>query len=165
MIVPSQRFARKNFSTLTECSSPPYRCVATPFLYRCCTLFPLLMSNPLVSQRSTRPNPNLISTYFPFLCNRSTYNPPRPAKTQRHTKMGCRLGRQKETLLFRHNDVSDLDAILGSLRAKGATVPPTNIFVAVESVYSMDGDLAPLQDIMRVAGKHSASVIVDEAHG
>lgn len=80
--------------------------------------------------------------------------------------MGSRLGRQKETILFRHNDVRHLDATLASLRARKADpVAPTNIFVAVESVYSMDGDLAPLTEILRVAGAHGAMVIVDEAHG
>lgn len=87
-------------------------------------------------------------------------------------QMGSRLGRQKETILFRHNDVMHLDATLASLRARNADPIPTsssptntNIFVAVESVYSMDGDLAPLKEILRVAGAHGAMVIIDEAHG
>lgn len=79
--------------------------------------------------------------------------------------MGCRLGRQKETLLFRHNDVVHLDATLRNLRTRSADAAPTNVFVAVESVYSMDGDLAPLRKILDVAAAHGASVIVDEAHG
>lgn len=78
--------------------------------------------------------------------------------------MGCRLGRQKETISFRHNDVERLEATLGNLRARKTDTAPTNIFVAVESVYSMDGDLAPLAEILSVAGAHGAFVIVDEAH-
>lgn len=84
-------------------------------------------------------------------------------------QMGSRLGRQKETILFRHNDVMHLDATLANLRDRRTdpSSSPTNanIFVAVESVYSMDGDLAPLTEILRVAGAHGAMVIVDEAHG
>lgn len=77
--------------------------------------------------------------------------------------MGNRLGRQQETVLFRHNDIEHLDATLRRLRANGGNAP-TNIFVVVESVYSMDGDTAPLVEIFRVAGTHAALVIVDEAH-
>lgn len=79
--------------------------------------------------------------------------------------MGSRLGRQKETIVFRHNDVVHLEATLRTLRARSADAAPSNIFVAVESVYSMDGDLAPLTEILDVAGAHGALVIVDEAHG
>lgn len=81
--------------------------------------------------------------------------------------MGSRLGRQNETVLFRHNDVVHLDVTLRNLRARKADAAPTftNIFVAVESVYSMDGDLAPLTEILDIAGAHGALVIVDEAHG
>ena len=77
--------------------------------------------------------------------------------------MGIRLGRQQDTVLFRHSDVDHLDATLRGLRAKRGNAP-TNIFVVVESVYSMDGDTAPLAEIFRVAGTHTALVIVDEAH-
>lgn len=90
-------------------------------------------------------------------------------------QMGCRLGRQAKTLLFRHNDVVHLDSILRDLRmprdkeaaTQNASLLPNgnNIFVTVESVYSMDGDLAPLAEILRIAEKYGAMVIVDEAHG
>jgi 8-amino-7-oxononanoate synthase len=57
---------------------------------------------------------------------------------------------------FAHNDVSDLEKKLQN--AKG------NIFVAVESIYSMDGDMAPLKDISRICKQYDANLIVDEAH-
>lgn len=98
--------------------------------------------------------------------------PKRPPTSQRNARaflsknqMGCRLGRQKETVLFRHNDLQHLDETLENLLSRGAGSAPTNVFVAVESVYSMDGDLAPLTEILGVAAKHGALVIVDEAHG
>jgi 8-amino-7-oxononanoate synthase len=57
---------------------------------------------------------------------------------------------------FKHNDIEDLEEKLK--HAKG------NIVVAVESVYSMDGDTAPLVKLVEICKKHKASLIVDEAH-
>lgn len=57
---------------------------------------------------------------------------------------------------FRHNDVADLEKKLQ--KATGT------IFVAVESLYSMDGDLAPLVEINRLCSNYEALLIVDEAH-
>jgi len=57
---------------------------------------------------------------------------------------------------FKHNDLQSLEEKLKI--AKG------RIFIAVESVYSMDGDEAPLKEIVTLAEKFSAAVIVDEAH-
>lgn len=68
---------------------------------------------------------------------------------------GIRLSRAR-SFSFLHNDVSDLQKKLQ--RAGG------NIFVAVESVYSMDGDMAPLSDIAAACEKAGARLIVDEAH-
>ncbi|RZK73594.1 MAG: pyridoxal phosphate-dependent aminotransferase family protein [Pedobacter sp.] len=57
---------------------------------------------------------------------------------------------------FRHNNLTDLEAKLRS--AKG------NIYVLAESVYSMDGDIAPLQEINMLCEQYEANLIVDEAH-
>jgi 8-amino-7-oxononanoate synthase len=57
---------------------------------------------------------------------------------------------------FRHNDTSDLEKKLK--KSTGLS------FVAVESVYSMDGDECPLQDIVHLAQKYGAVIILDEAH-
>lgn len=57
---------------------------------------------------------------------------------------------------FEHNNLNSLEEKLK--HAKG------NIFIAVESVYSMDGDQAPLIEIVNLAVKYNAHVIVDEAH-
>jgi len=57
---------------------------------------------------------------------------------------------------FRHNDCEDLEAKL-----KQAT---GNVYIIIESVYSMDGDLAPFGDIIELAEKYEAKIIVDEAH-
>ncbi|MGC4020980.1 MAG: pyridoxal phosphate-dependent aminotransferase family protein [Cyclobacteriaceae bacterium] len=57
---------------------------------------------------------------------------------------------------FKHNDLDDLE--LKIKQAKG------NIFIAVESIYSMDGDECPLEEITKLAEKYDATVILDEAH-
>lgn len=57
---------------------------------------------------------------------------------------------------FAHNDVAQLESKLKL--AKG------NIIIAVESLYSMDGDRAPLRELAELARKYGASLIVDEAH-
>ncbi|PCH91282.1 MAG: 8-amino-7-oxononanoate synthase [Bacteroidetes bacterium] len=68
---------------------------------------------------------------------------------------GIRLGLTK-SYAFKHNDLSHLETQLK--RAENA------IFVVVESVYSMDGDLAPLKEICFLCKKYKAHLIVDEAH-
>lgn len=68
---------------------------------------------------------------------------------------GMRLS--KATCLpFSHNNINELEDLLKT--AKG------NVFVAVESVYSMDGDLAPLTEIATLCHTYNAALIVDEAH-
>ena len=57
---------------------------------------------------------------------------------------------------FAHNDVADLEKKLQT--AKG------NIFIVTESVFSMDGDVAPLTELVDSATKYNAHIIVDEAH-
>ena len=68
---------------------------------------------------------------------------------------GMRLSRA-ELKSFKHNDVESLLLVLSEL--DGPAV------VAVESVYSMDGDLAPLKELVGVCKDFDAAIIVDEAH-
>ena len=60
--------------------------------------------------------------------------------------------------IFKHNDVADLERLLGSLPLE------TPKLVAFESVYSMDGDIAPISDICDVAEKYNAMTYIDEVH-
>ena len=69
---------------------------------------------------------------------------------------------EQKPIPFLHNDVRDLDVRLAEARL--AVAPDASIFVPVEAVYSMDGDLAPLTEICNVAQKYGACVIVEEAH-
>lgn len=59
--------------------------------------------------------------------------------------------------MFRHNDLFHLEERLKI--AEGA------VYVAIESVYSMDGDEALLKEILELCKKYNANLIVDEAHG
>lgn len=57
---------------------------------------------------------------------------------------------------FRHNDLNDFEEKIK--QAKG------NIFVVVESIYSMDGDECPLEDLVTLSEKYDFTIILDEAH-
>jgi len=70
-------------------------------------------------------------------------------------KDGARLS-FADRMSFRHNDLEDLERKIK--KASG------DIFVVVESIYSMDGDQAPLKELVRIAKQYNACVIVDEAH-
>ncbi|MEL7166763.1 MAG: 5-aminolevulinate synthase [Pseudomonadota bacterium] len=61
-------------------------------------------------------------------------------------------------VIWRHNDPEDLDRKLAALPAN------TPKIVAFESVYSMDGDICPMQEIVEVAEKHGAMTYLDEVH-
>ena len=68
----------------------------------------------------------------------------------------CKASRYR----YRHLDLDDLDAQLAAARAAGAN----RILVATDGVFSMDGDIAPLDRICDVAEKHGAMVMVDDSH-
>ena len=61
-------------------------------------------------------------------------------------------------VIWNHNDVEDLDRKLAALPANMTKI------VAFESVYSMDGDIAPIREIVEVAEKHGAMTYLDEVH-
>lgn len=68
---------------------------------------------------------------------------------------GIRLSGAK-AYSFEHNDVGGLQQLLETF--------PGNIYIVTESVFSMDGDLAPLKEIVALAEKYHAAIILDEAH-
>lgn len=71
---------------------------------------------------------------------------------------GIRLGLGK-SYSFRHNDPDDLEKKLRQYASSGVSV-----FIAVESLYSMDGDFAPLKELAHLAEQYEAFLVVDEAH-
>lgn len=70
---------------------------------------------------------------------------------------GCRLSRA-DTRVYRHADTEHLDELLKACPATGQRL------IVTDSVFSMDGDLAPLEEIVSLAQQYDAWVMVDEAH-
>jgi 8-amino-7-oxononanoate synthase len=73
---------------------------------------------------------------------------------------GMRAGKAA-TVAAAHNDAQSFDDAIRQWRADGGTGRP---WIAVESLYSMDGDQAPLADLIAVARRHDGYLVVDEAH-
>ena len=73
---------------------------------------------------------------------------------------GARSGRA-EVRVCLHNDPESVESEIRDWCARGGT---GRVWIVVESVYSMDGDLAPLPELVTIADRHDAFLIVDEAH-
>jgi 8-amino-7-oxononanoate synthase len=70
---------------------------------------------------------------------------------------GCRLSRAR-TVVYRHADAEHLAHCLAGEQCAGERV------IVTDTVFSMDGDIAPLQEIVELAERFEARLIVDEAH-
>lgn len=70
---------------------------------------------------------------------------------------GCRLT-HGDVLKFRHNDMKDLDRVLQNHNGRGK-------LIIVDGVFSMEGDIVNLPDVVDLAQQHGARVMVDDAHG
>ena len=71
---------------------------------------------------------------------------------------GCRLSRAR-TVIFAHSDPNDLKTKIEAAK------PFRCALLIVEGVYSLDGDLAPLESLIEIAQTHGIMTVVDEAHG
>ena len=69
----------------------------------------------------------------------------------------CRLSKAK-TVVFKHKDMEHLELCLKKFKNKNKKL------IVTDSVFSMDGDIAPLKDINYLAGKYGAIVMTDDAH-
>lgn len=72
---------------------------------------------------------------------------------------GTRLSRA-ETLIFRHNDVSHAKALLSQNRSR-----VRNALLVTDGVFSMDGDLAPIEDLAALCLAYDSWLMTDDAHG
>ena len=73
---------------------------------------------------------------------------------------GLDPGRVK-TVQVPHNDAGAIETAIGDWRGKGGR---GRVWIAAETLYSMDGDRAPLADLAALAARHDAMLILDEAH-
>lgn len=73
---------------------------------------------------------------------------------------GIRISRSAK-YIFKHNDTADLEKKLKEIRSASDERP---IIIALESVYSMSGDKAPLKEIVKLKKKYNALLYVDEVH-
>jgi len=71
---------------------------------------------------------------------------------------GCRLTKAR-VVRYKHNNAEDLDAKMKAEASSGRRL------VVTDGVFSMDGDIAPLPELLEVARKHGAMTMVDDAHG
>ena len=71
---------------------------------------------------------------------------------------GCRMSKAKR-LVYAHSDLNDLEAKLKSVA--GAR----RIFIVTDGVFSMEGDIAKLPEIVTLAKRYNASIILDDSHG
>lgn len=73
---------------------------------------------------------------------------------------GARAGRAK-FVHARHNDLSAFETEIRAWRVLGGR---GRVWIGVESLYSMDGDRAPINELMALADRHEAQLVIDEAH-
>jgi 8-amino-7-oxononanoate synthase len=73
---------------------------------------------------------------------------------------GARAGRA-EFRFSTHNDANSVEEVIRTWRSQGGT---GRIWIVAESLYSMDGDFAPLEALAAIADRHDAFLMVDEAH-
>ena len=74
---------------------------------------------------------------------------------------GVRLSKAERTI-FKHKNMEDLERVLKEAKAKNTY---KKIWVVTDGVFSMDGDIAPLDKIEKLAHEYGACIYVDDAHG
>lgn len=73
---------------------------------------------------------------------------------------GVRLTKAKR-FVYKHRDTADLERVLSEVEKEN----PRRILIITDGVFSMDGDIAPLDKIVKAGKEHGAMIYVDDAHG
>lgn len=71
---------------------------------------------------------------------------------------GCRLSRA-EKIIYRHNDLDNLKELMRKIKRNGRKI------IITDTVFSMDGDLAPITELCKICENESAILYLDDAHG
>lgn len=72
---------------------------------------------------------------------------------------GCKISRAK-IVIYKHNDINHLESLLKETKVD----ENSQKFIVSDGVFSMDGDIAPLPDLIRLKTKYDACLIIDDAH-
>jgi len=75
----------------------------------------------------------------------------------------CRLS-EAETKIYPHKDLAALEEILRQAIRRHGKAGYNNIFFITDGIFSMDGDITPLPDLLKIAEQYNALVILDDAH-
>lgn len=75
---------------------------------------------------------------------------------------GTRLSRA-DRIVYKHVDMDDLQRLL--VQAESHTPQYRRILIITDGVFSMDGDIAPLNEVAKLGAEHGAMIYVDDAHG
>lgn len=73
---------------------------------------------------------------------------------------GCRMSKAKRAI-YKHSDMAELQAKLKEAQAANAR----RIFIVTDGVFSMEGDIAKLPEIVKLARQYGAAIILDDSHG
>lgn len=73
---------------------------------------------------------------------------------------GCRMSKAKRAI-YKHSDMAELEAKLKEAQAANAR----RIFIVTDGVFSMEGDIAKLPEIVKLAKQYNAAIILDDSHG
>lgn len=76
---------------------------------------------------------------------------------------GIRLTNAK-SFKYQHNDFEDLERLLNQYQPSTDNHQLTTVYIVTESVFSMDGDTPNLEELVHLAGKYEAQIVIDEAH-
>ncbi len=87
--------------------------------------------------------------------------PRRPGRACPCERLRRRAGGQGEVAKAAHNDADAVESAIRAWRGEGGA---GRVWIVVESLYSMDGDRAPLADLIAIADRHDAFLFIDEAH-